>query len=655
MKKLLSLILCLAMCLSACFALVACGETENNEDLGGTPQIEDPYKKQHFGESFGIVVRNFEINTGDSVGDLKVLELYVSQNEDGSFTGGGIGELALNGYEEGTMEAALVLLGDRLYVKVETENEGEVGAIYMDYDFNKILELVFASADVDLEAIIDYANGELEGDVEAINDWVENKFLPALGDLSAYELSEEDMAAICAFFTLFGDKFIKVEKIGREEKIVLDLSVALEWARELDNKTGAEFVDLVFGEGFYAKVKAATPGVLSFTVGDLVTVFKTNGGSIDELEDAIDALIVLMGAPEGMTLKSLIASEYPEFEGDLEDLLAMEEIASVSLNLLPYLFGSTSPDNEVSTARLCLNCYNEPAIGTIDIDGNVVDVCGTCYKEYFNSYDLEKFEVVEESEKVEEEPEQIKTLQQILDDVFVSMEAASFADLMGLSADDLSVIETSIQMAISSVAIEAVVDADGIVKSVKYKLDMSAVQEGSMVMDMNAERTADGAVIHVDTKMGGVTLAKGDIEIKKNASGFYSKDALDSIKKVSGYIDVILADSDLGQMLMDSTHAEIKSHNYIVEDGETVGITFETDYGYVYEVYYEDVIGYMTTASGELGVCQVMFAATLIYTNEYYDGDVLVNMSETDAVTLNVNIYINMQTGEVIDLSEMYG
>lgn len=634
MKKLLSLILCLAMCLSACFALVACGET-NEEVKPDAPQVnKDPFAKEVFGESFGFIIRNLEINMGTSKAALKVAELYVAQGEDG-FVGGGVGEIEVTGTDAMTAKAAIILKNNDLYVQVKGAMAENNMGVSISLDAEKLLGYALESAGVSLEAVMDYKEESLDADIEKFKGWATEQLIPALGNLDAYALTEAEIAAICTIFENVADKFIKVEAVGEDQKISLDFSGLIACIDDLKNKKGSEFVDIVFGEGTYAKIKAATPGILSFTVGDLVAEFKKNGGSLEDLEAAINALLVLAEAPEGYTLQAMIAQLVPDFDGTLADFFALEEIAGLSLNIIPALIPQAAPE----CPPPCSNCFDGVAIGYIISDGYEIHLCEKCYEENFSSaFELYPYEPVVDT-PADEVP---ATLQEIMDEVFAGLEAASLAELFDLTDDTISQIKASLEMVAGTVKFEVVADKDAAIKSIKYNLDMSSVATEAIAMSLNVNKTASGAVGNIEMKQAGVTMLKADLEVKINANGYYNKDALAEIVAAETAANAVLDASDIADLIAADLYCTIESQEDIIEDGKAVGVVIVTEYNETYTVYFDDLFAIMVMESGDMKMGQAVFFCEVVHTEYEYDeyGDIISTSTYTTESTVTASIMV---------------
>lgn len=605
MKKLLALILCLAMCLSACFALVACGETQDDVNPDNSGVNQDSLDKVTFEDSFGFIIKNLEINMGvDMAASLKVLELYVSKSTDG-FIGGGVGKIEVSGTSPTSLDAALILKDNQLYANVALAASGVEQNVVINIDVERVLAYAIESSGASLEAVMGYVEGDLEADVEKFKNWIADELIPALGNTDAFLPSDEDIATVSAFFKTFGSNFIKTEAVGSDTKLSLDLSILSDWFSAMKSKKGNEFIDYVLGEGVYADIKAATPGILSFTVGDLVTEFKKNGGSIEELEAAINSLIILCDAPEGTTLKSLIAMAAPEFEGSVEDFLLQDDIASLSLNILPMFFTKAEADYE----EICEYCM-DIATHRVVFDGeNYYAICSDCLKDVYIPDDY-VVEPIEKEPVVETEP---MTFTEIMEQVFSGLESCTIAELAGLDTETLSTIEASLSMAASSVNLELVVDSTSAIKSIKYGIDMSSLAEGGMVLNMNVNRTANGAVGSVEMKQAGVTMLKCDMEAKIGGSGYYSKSALENSVSILNKADAALASQDLKSMIVNSAYGNIETAEDIYEDGKIVGVSFMTSSEVNYTVYYDSCYANMVMCAQGYAQAQLIYYCNVSY------------------------------------------
>ena len=205
--------------------------------------------------------------------------------------------------------------------------------------------------------------------------------------MSDLELSEEDIAALSAFFESFAAEFIKVEAIEGGSRLYLDLSILKDWFTAFKTMKGSELVDAILGEGAFAKIKEALPAILAFTVEDLVYAIIENGGDLVKLEEAIDAIIAFSGAPEGVNVKYYLVNKF-YFGGTLGEFLLTDNIKSISVEqLLTMVFSSVGGSGGTSESYVCFNCGIGGANCIIDDKYGTYYFCQDCYDEIFNTGD----------------------------------------------------------------------------------------------------------------------------------------------------------------------------------------------------------------------------------------------------------------------------
>lgn len=708
MKRILALILALAMCLSACYALVACGDDDHTHsyvdgkcECGATDPSYKPDDDKggiDFGdllpdltfESTGVIIKNLAINTGDSLTEFENLALYISADENG-LSGYGNGKVTVTNSSTETADVTFILENNVLYIQAADDDN----KISLNVEIEKLIGSLGAAEGSMLgsieEMIEALESGAYDDEINALVSIVSEKFIPALGDLNGLLPTDEDVALVAGLFEAFASNFIKVEAVDGGSKVSLDLSVLNDWFAAFKTMKGSELIDLVFGEGTFASIKETIPAILAFSVEDLVAIIVENGGNLDTLEEGIDALLVYSGAPAGMNFKALMAQTFGA-EMSLKQLLALDEIKSISVDkLLSYLFVSLT--NKPSAYSACENCHEDIGKNQVDILGETFYVCDSCYEKIMSSgstptakccqicgADGELFDYegtllcaycykgvtgdTLTSDTVEEIPSALEMISGILD----AFEAVTLPELFELSEDTLAQIEASLLMATSTVSLDVTFDADGNAKSFYYALDMSEFMENSPAYSLTVDKTASGAKVTIDANMGGSASMgeggsiSGEIEIAVGAKGEKDTEALASIKKDLAeakaliYKDYELLDAMIVNGVLNYSYGTAKGYEstHITDDaGKNIGIAvnvvlFDDEHhteGQQFYVYYEDLFALQVMTEDDDSEAMGTFFAT--YGSYSYDKDNGSSSADNYTATINIEFEFDNETGEI--------
>ena len=676
MKRILALILALAMCLSACYALVACGDDDHTHsyvngkcECGKTdpsykPNDDDDDKGGiDFGdllpdltfESTGVIIKNLAINTGDSLTEFENLALYISADENG-LSGYGNGKVTVtNSFTPETADVTFILENNVLYIQAADDDN----RVSLNVEIEKLIGSLGAAEGSVLGSIEEMfealESGAYDDEINALVSIVSEKFIPALGDLNGLLPTDEDVALVAGLFEAFASNFIKVEAVDGGSKVSLDLSVLNDWFAAFKTMKGSELIDLVFGEGTFASIKETIPAFLAFTVEDLVAIIVENGGNLDKLEAGIDALLASSGAPAGMNFKALMAQAFGA-EISLKQLLALDEIKSISVDMLlsSLIVGLT---NRPSAYPACYNCHEDIGKNQVDILGEIFYVCDSCYEEMMSGGSLT-------SDTVEELPSVLEMISGILD----AFEAATLPELFEISEDTLAQIEASLLMATSTVTLDVTFDADGNAKSFYYALDMSEFMENSPAYSLTVDKTASGAKVTIDANMGGsVSMGEGgsisgEIEIAVGAKGEKDTETLASIKKDLAqvkaliYKDYELLDTMIVNGVLNYSYGTPKGYDYthITNDaGKNIGIAvnvvlYDDEHfteGQQFYVYYEDLFALQVMSEDDDS--EVMGTFFVTYGSYSYDKDNGESSADNYNATINIEFEFDNETGEI--------
>ena len=594
LKRIVSLLLALVMCLGMCFALASCGEEAETGNKNQTaPRDPNDVKMEN---AFAFVIRDLEINMEGNNAKLKVLELYVAE-KDGKYMGGGTGKITVNSAGENvSLDASLVYDDGKLFASVSAAMNGEKQSMHFALDGEEFISFAIDSTGVNLEEIMAEVNNQLTSNKEDLEAWVSEELLPSLGDISSLLPTDEEIEAAYAYVMAIADKFISKKEAGANVEITLDLTTLKSWVASLKTAKVAELIDDILGDNTYATIKEAVPGLLSFTIGEVIAEFEKNGGSVQDLIDAINALFVIFDAPEGFDLDAAFKEAMPEFEGTLVDYIKSPEISSMCLNT--FLIMAFSTEDHVMTAE---------------------------------------------------------ELQEMISGVFAELESKTFVEMTGMSEDDFASVSAAVDMVSQMINCKVVANkTTGELVSIEY--NVSVPGEVAASANLKVTKTATGAKASFDVKMAGETIAKGTAEAVVGGDGYYNKLTLANGKKYLGYIDGFSIDS-IDAALMAGLYDAQDSTAIYGEDGEKIGIVISTEYNGTYTVYYADVMAAMVAESEGMGMYNVVYVADREYTHTeggYYDelGNYIegVEVTETYATTVSAQFVVDMKTGLLVQM-----
>lgn len=279
--------------------------------------------------SVGVVIKDVVLTESDDdykiVQTLELAELVVYLDENGSLAGYGTGTASLR-YSYGDVNET-----ETVSVNAFLEN----GKIYLS---NIDSEQEYYSV-LDIENYILQQDGVVEA-VEmitallpSVETWINESLLPCFGEFTApegVELPELNEATAKKALTKILDLFFKVETTENGVSVILDLSIIKEANDALKEKTVAELIDLLGGEGMFLQIQELIPTLLDFSVDDLIKFINLNlGVDIPKLLTALDELAVIITGSEEATFEMLVG-----LEGDIDAILADEEFLALDVKTL---------------------------------------------------------------------------------------------------------------------------------------------------------------------------------------------------------------------------------------------------------------------------------------------------------------------------------
>ena len=273
---------------------------------------------------------------------MQFAELYVTLKENNEPYGYGKLKMTMaNDQVNNVMDACAYIDGYVLYVAAEgaipETDENELMYQYIVIDLEKVPELskVFET----LAYLEEEENQETVNTfAEALPKWIEEKLLPIFADAKLPEVDAKRTAEIAKFV----NGFYKVEKVGELTAVSVNYDKIKEWNATLATKTVAEFIDIIAGEGFTAKLEAllSSDDLYNYSVADLINHIQVEQ-KIDliKLLDAADALLVILTENEEITLEMLLAEQMGAELPDLSTYLTNEDVLKMSVKdaLLMYM------------------------------------------------------------------------------------------------------------------------------------------------------------------------------------------------------------------------------------------------------------------------------------------------------------------------------
>lgn len=270
-------------------------------------------------KSVGIVLS--EVKLASVVDDqpltLKLAELVFYLDEDGAPAVYGEGAAKIGDEAEADNASYFVFSeGDMIYVELTSPEDGT------RYVEASLSELMLSNPEA--SNALEMVNTLLP----AIEKWVNDSLLPVFTtpDLPV-EMPEltEDRLLLAASKVI--DLFFDAKTTDNGTVITLDLSIVKDANNALNEKTVAELIDAIGGEGSFLKLQAMVPTVLGFSGEDLVKFLSLNlGMDIPAFLDALDELAVIITGMDGATLEMLL-----QIEGDIGAILESEEFLKTSV------------------------------------------------------------------------------------------------------------------------------------------------------------------------------------------------------------------------------------------------------------------------------------------------------------------------------------
>ncbi len=276
--------------------------------------------------SVGVVIKDIILTEEHEdytvVRTIELAELVIYIDENGALAGYGEGTLTENNNIDGVSHnsAYFYLENDMIYVSLDFEDSDAVTTIS--------LESIMAD-EPELEQAIAMINELLP----AIELWFNESLLPCFTGVTlpegveAPELTEEN--AKKALTTIL-DLFFKVEQTEGGATVVLDLSVIKEVNNALNEKTVAELIDLIGGEGTFLQLQLLIPRLLDYSLDDLIKFINLNlGVNIPAFLSSLDELAAIVTGSEEVTFEMLVG-----IEGDIDAILADEEFLAIDVKTL---------------------------------------------------------------------------------------------------------------------------------------------------------------------------------------------------------------------------------------------------------------------------------------------------------------------------------
>ncbi len=635
MKKLLFLMLCLVLALS--FSLVSCGEdeppadnsTNNPGDNGGnggntactehvgTVICEKCYTALYEGfelaipeiNSIGAKVTDIDVTiTGDpdDSGTLTatIIEGYVTLDEDYMLQGYGKAVLTLTyseyiGGRVDNLNADVFIEDNIIYISVVGDSFGSI-----DYatDFAYCVDVSKVAQLEEVKNQLETYKPMIEQYLPVVEEWFKNSLAPIFSNVDvsgATDTAKEYSARLInAFYTA-------TENADGTTTLTFDLETLKTWNKALSEKTVAEIIDLVAGEGSFRAIEDlfANEKLYDFSVAQLLDYLKTEQGvDLLVLLDTIDTLVQQITGNETATLESLISSFIPPESGvtlpeDFGDILENEEYLALSVkDALQLAFEAETPEAAVAQfkamAAPIITMLKENSaydlIVTYMINSEVVirplptPMSGTTEDEDMIGAMVEKFDAM-------------------IDMVSDCLTFTITAD----ASDKITSVDVNIEVDMDGDMISCTVKATASQISIEMNVDVEEIGE---TVDMSIVATSEKITITYDINVEGDVDATFAMEILANPTGMTADaDKLAAVKaKLNSAAEKITVDAIYALLVEDYSYSD---RNVFLKDEEN---------GLVYKVYVNYFDGEPVDPDTGLYNIEISVDVTVFYVNSYF-------------------------------------
>ena len=282
--------------------------------------------------SIGVVIKDFTFVAEEKI-EIKLAEalLYIDENGAPAIYANGAADVT---FGDVTKTATLFAFTDGpvIYVKQSMEETS-----YFAVSLTSALE---SNPEV-TEAI-----AMIEALMPSIEAWISESLLPCFKAPTlpeGVELPEvnEETAKKAAAAVL--DLFFTTEQTADGVVVALDLSIIKDVNNALNEKTVAQLIDAIAGEGSFNQLTLALPRILAFSVEDFIQFISLNlGVDVPALLEALDELAVIITGSEEATFETLIG-----LEGNIEDILADEEFLATTVKDVLMMLTETEDETQL--------------------------------------------------------------------------------------------------------------------------------------------------------------------------------------------------------------------------------------------------------------------------------------------------------------------
>ncbi len=230
--------------------------------------------------------------------DIDFAELLITLDKDGVVTGYGFGTYSATGSDsplEVKGEVTAVLKDGYLYIKMIMPDGWVNGNSISEEVLTNYKVIPFA----DLGENYDYIQKQIEL-ISEIYSWVKTEAFPIIQNV--LEINEKQVAKV---LNMLADKFLVVNRKTGGYVITLNADALSELGNNLKSKTIAENLDIIFGEGSFAKLKAGILDIANSSLGDVVEMLEAHGLKVSEVVAAANKLIPIITG-EDVTVDNLL-------------------------------------------------------------------------------------------------------------------------------------------------------------------------------------------------------------------------------------------------------------------------------------------------------------------------------------------------------------
>nr|MBQ8891165.1 hypothetical protein [Clostridia bacterium] len=279
----------------------------------------------------------------DSVQTVELASLIVYLDENGNLCGHGSG--TINTYSpyydlNTTLAVDAFLEGDVVYISTVGNNNNNTTLVKETYVRMSLTEYALGSLEGVEDALV-----MVETLLPAVETWLVESFLPVFENAKLDTPVTPEEAGQKAIYKLLNTFFTPTETADGST-ITLDLSYVRELNKVLGEKTVAEAIDFLVGEGFFSQIELLIPQALAFSVGDFIDFLSVNiGVDIPALLTSLDELAVLIIGSEEATFETLVG-----IEGNVEDYLENPEFLAMTVKDLVMAMTGVTNEIELITA-----------------------------------------------------------------------------------------------------------------------------------------------------------------------------------------------------------------------------------------------------------------------------------------------------------------